>query len=801
MSATAPWPALAAALLLASTTAAAQQQAPPPAKGASEARDVIVPLPYSVIINGRREGDAVLLRLPDGSLLARDADFRRWRLHLPEGPAVLRFDGDAFHAIDRLPGFRYRADVTQQEAELDFAPEAFTATRIDSRQRQLVTAQRPPSLGGFINYDFLGSRQENRVGSFNTFNGQLEAGLFNPWGVLTSELIGLNLAGDRMLNGNRFERRLVRLDSTFTQDDPQTLRTFSLGDSAGGSGLIGRPVRLGGIRLARNFSTQPGYLTLPQPALGGDAALPSVLDIYVNGVLNERRDLPPGPFQIDALPTLNGLGEVQVVVRDLLGREQVISQSYFTGAQQLRAGLDDYSYEAGFLRRNFGLRSNDYGDFAAIGSHRYGFSDRFTGEARIEAQNGGPRGAGVGGILSVLPLGVLSGAVALSNSGDGTGGTALLGLERTVRRSLSVGARYQWTTADYRQVGSIAGFALPSQVFNANASYGFKGIGSLGLSYFRIDNRTPEITTSVITSSFTTSFRRVSLNLLASTRLEPTRNYSVALRFGMALGQRNYASAGYRHNETADGFTSGRSFLNVQRNAPQGEGWGYAARLGESHSDSFDSQLDALGSLSLNAPYSSYVVEAASSRDTSAYRATISGGVGTLAGHSFASRRVSNSFAIVDTGVEGLRLNVYNQRAATTGANGFAVLPDIQPYQNNLIEIDPTDLPLDVEIPVARIEAVPYFRSGVLVSLPARRSLGAVLMLSRRNGQPVPAGATVVSGGNEYPVGKQGQAYVGGLQPGVNSAEVRWAGTSCTIQFVLPADAGFQPTIGPVACQ
>ena len=74
-------------------------------------------------------------------------------------------------------------------------------------------------------------------------------------------------------------------------------------------------------------------------------------------------------------------------------------------------------------------------------------------------------------------------------------------------------------------------------------------------------------------------------------------------------------------------------------------------------------------------------------------------------------------------------------------------------------------------------------------------------MLTRRNGQPVPAGSTVVSGGSEYPVGKQGQAYVGGLQLGENSAEVRWQGASCTIQFVLPSDAGFQPTIGPVACQ
>ena len=793
--ATDPWPL---------QTAQQRALASPESPKESDVRlvTVAVPLAYSVLINGRREGDALLLRLPDGSLLAREADFKRWRLRLPEGPAVLRLDGDEFYAIDRLPGFRYRADLTLQEAELDFAPQAFTATRIDNRQRGLLTAQKPPSLGGFFNYDFLGSRQESSRTNFNTFNGQFEAGLFNPWGVLTSQVSGQNLAGDRSLNGNRFERRVVRLDSTFTHDDPDSLRTLTLGDTTGGSALIGRPVRFGGIRLARNFSTQPGYLTLPQPAISGDAALPSVLDIYVNGVLNQRQDLPPGPFQIDSLPTVNGLGEVQVVVRDLLGREQLISQSYFTGAQQLRTGLHDYSYEAGFLRRRFGLRNADYGAAVAIGSHRYGFSNEFTGEARAEYQDGGPRGGGIGAIVSVLPLGVLSSAFALSDSRDGTGGIALLGLERTVRRSISFGARYQRATAAYRQVGSAPGFALPSHVFNTNASYRLPGIGSLGLSYSHNNSRTPDITTSVLTGSFTTSFRRVSLSLLASTRLEPNRNHSAFFRLGMPLGsRRDYASAGYRHNEAADGFISGRSFVNLQRNLPQGEGWGYTARLGESHNERVSSQVDALGSLSLNAPHGSYIAEAAHSRDVSAYRASISGGVGTLAGHSFASRRINSSFAIVDTGVEGLNLNVYNQRSATTGPDGFAVLPNIQPYQRNLVEIDATDLPLDIEIPIARVETAPYFRSGVVVALPARRSRGAVLMLTRRNGQPVPAGATVRLGDGEYPVGREGQAYVGGLQLGENTAEVRWPGARCSIRFELAAEAGFQPTIDNVVCQ
>jgi len=765
--------------------------------------DLVVPLPYSVIVNGKPQGDAVLLQLRDGGLLALASDLQRWRLLNTNPSERFQLDGDDYYRLNALPGFRYRLNSASQQIELDFAADAFAVSRVAARQRHLVTPQAPQSVGGFFNYDFLASRQQIASSqTVDSLSGLFETGLFHSWGVLTSQWVGQNLAGDQNLNGAEpLSRELIRLGTTYTHDDPDRMQTLTLGDTVGGSGLTGRPVRIGGIRLARNFSTQPGYLTLPQPTLSGEAALPSVLDIYVNGLLNQSQNLPAGPFQVDAVPVINGRGEVEVVVRDLLGREQVIAQSYFTGARQLRAGLDDYSYEAGLLRRSFGVENADYGDFVVVGSHRYGFSDRFTGEARVELQEDGPKGAGLGGIVSILPIGVVSGALAVSTNQGESGAQGLIGLERTVRRSLSLGVRYQYATTDYRQAGTSSLLAPPAEVLNANASYGLPGIGTAGLSYFRIERRNPETITSIITSSFTTTYRRMSFNLLGSMRLDPRRNYAVSLRVGIPLGRRDYLSSGYRHNQTGDGFVSGRSFVNLQKNLPHGEGWGYTARVSETHSENRDTQLDALGAASWNAPYGSYVAEVARAGDRSAYRASASGGIGAMAGHVFASRRINNSFAIVDTGVEGVGLKVYNQRSASTNAQGFAVLPNIQPYQSNVVEIDHSNLPMDVETPASRVEIAPYFRSGVLVELPARRALGATMQVLQANGQPVPAGANIRLGELEYPVGIQGFAFVSGLQPGINTATVHWdQDRQCQLRLDLVANAGFQPDLGPVTC-
>jgi outer membrane usher protein len=83
---------------------------------------------------------------------------------------------------------------------------------------------------------------------------------------------------------------------------------------------VGSGAFLGGIGVSRVFSLDP-YL-FRDPSLGFARALPtpSTVDIYVNGILLRRVQLPPGLVELRNLAVYSGSGFTQVVIRDAFGR-------------------------------------------------------------------------------------------------------------------------------------------------------------------------------------------------------------------------------------------------------------------------------------------------------------------------------------------------------------------------------------------------------------------------------------------------------------------------------------------------
>jgi outer membrane usher protein len=790
--------ALAAALLPGALRAQAPAPSAPPA-AATSAPAAVEPLVYAIQVNGRAAGDAVLLRLDGQRLLARESDWDAW--HLVRPPTPYRIDGETYYALDEAPGFAATLDAQRQEARLQFAPQAFARSVLSARQYARVTPQLPPGLGGFLNYDFTGTRTApDDAEATSQLGGIVETGLFNPLGVLTSQWLGRNLT-DEPSPTDTFPRRVVRLETSVTRDLPDDMQTLRFGDAIGASGLWGRPVRFGGARWHRNFATQPGFVTLPQPSLAGETALPSVLDVYVDGMRRQSLEVPPGPFVVENLPTVTGQGEVQVVVRDLLGRETLLTDSYIAGLQQLRAGLADWSYEAGAVRENFGLESDDYGDGFAAGTHRYGFTDAFTGEARVEAQGSDVVAAGVGGLLAVPRFAVISSAVAVSHGPDGDGVLDTLALQHSSRRGVALGARLQLASEDFVQAGLAPGAAVPRRTFGANLGYSLRPLGRLGLAYVERDEAGTLPDFAALTGTLSATWRRASITLLAIDRRRPTEEWTVGLSLSVPFGAREIASTGHRVREPATGAGSTQSYARVQRNLTEQEGWGYRVMVSETTADDAASSTTGEAGAALNGPHGSYALEAATLEGGDVYRATVSGGLGALGGHVFASRKLSRSFAVVETGAEDIELLVNNRVAGRTDAAGVAVLPYLQPYQRNAVQVDATNVPLDVDVRSGEFVAAPYYRSGVLIPLDVRRARSAVVALRQADGAPVPSGAIVrLADGTEAPVGKHGQAYLIGLAAGDNAIEVRWNGTRCAISFALPADAGVQPQLGPFTC-
>lgn len=175
-------------------------------------------------------------------------------------------------------------------------------------------------------------------------------------------------------------------------------------------------------------------MTYPLPQFSGEAAVPSSVDLFINGYKSSSDNLQPGPYTLTNIPFINGAGEAVVVTTDALGRQVSTSVPFYVTSTLLQQGLSDFSVSAGSLRRDYGTKDFSYGPGVTAGSLRYGLTNSLTLESHVEASDALTLG-GVGGNLKLGNFGVLNSAVSQSQF-DGRSG-----------RQLSLG--YQYSTQRY----------------------------------------------------------------------------------------------------------------------------------------------------------------------------------------------------------------------------------------------------------------------------------------------------------------------------------------------------------------
>jgi outer membrane usher protein len=722
------------------------------------------------------------LRDPRGRLwIAADA-FAWWDMLPPEGETV-DHQGRAFHPLDGQPGLGYTLDPSRLTLEIQATAPWFTRNRVDGGAHAR-TAPPEASPGAFFNYDV----NVGHSGSDTFSSGLFEIGAFNGWGVAISDFLVRH-------GGANLDEGLVRLQTTWTLDLPEQRASLRVGDAVGFPGGWGRAVRFGGVQWATNFATQPGFITFPLPSLNGETALPSTLELYVNGMRRMSSEVPPGPFSIPDLPTITGQGEVQLVVRDLLGREQIITDRFYASTRLLRTGLHEFSYEVGSEREAFGLESFDYGDAFAAGTHRVGLSDTFTLEARGEARSG-QYTAGVGGALLLGRFGVLHGALAGSHGERGEGGLLRLGFEHSSRH-LGLGFNLQLASEEFTQLGLREDELPPRTIGQAWLSLPLQRAGSLSFSYTLRDERPAETWPDrgrfeSLGASYQVSLGDIGYLSVSVNRVQAEEDDTlVAVHFTRPLGTRTTSSASASFSGGSDQLA-----LQVQRSLPVGTGFGYRARAGLLDQERFDAGLSAQND------YGTLQIDAGYADDATGLRASASGGLALLGGDVHLARRMDSSFAVVQVGdFEGVRVYADNQHVATTDENGRALLPRLRAYEENPLRIEVGDLPIDAKVGQVDRQAVPYFRSGLVVNFDVSRSRNAVFRLLRADGTPVPAGSMIAApGGERFPVGYDGQAFVTGLDTGA-ALEARWNGTVCAFELILPEGEDPMPDLGVITCR
>jgi outer membrane usher protein len=375
-------------------------------------------LEVSLSEKGRGES-LVVLRGPDGAIFLDAGEFSQLRLRLP-GTAPRIHDGHPYFAAADIPGAKVTINEALQRAVIEAPADAFEVTRLSAGERESPKVT-PASPGAFLNYQLSSQRIDGRANS----GAYAEIGTFAAIGVLTNTAIARD---------SPFRRDVLRLDTTFTRDFPDALQTLNVGDAISDPGSWGNALRFAGIRWSKNFSMRPDLLTSPLLSAGGTAAVPSTVDVFVNSQLVSSSQLPAGPFVIDRLPSISGTGDVSVVLRDALGREQVMTQSFYSSVNLLAPGLTQYSINLGKVREDYALSSNRYGALLAEASYRRGVTKLLTLEGHAEYLAHDAHAAGINAVVGVGHLGTVNFTAAAGGDERASGVLTGFGFEHRGRR-------------------------------------------------------------------------------------------------------------------------------------------------------------------------------------------------------------------------------------------------------------------------------------------------------------------------------------------------------------------------------
>jgi outer membrane usher protein len=621
-------------------------------------------------------------------------------------------------------------DTARAEVVLVADSSAFQPSTVNANAK-LAQAVPPYVPGGFVNYDLSLAQ--------------------TPLAVSHDALLGLGFFAGTALLTNSFALRdahSVRLMSSVQMDMPQTMKTLRLGDSVNTTGAWGLGVLFAGVQYGTNFAVRPDFIAQSMPGVAGDALLPSTVDVYVNNVLRARQDVQAGPFSVQNLPLVNGQGDMQVVVRDVLGREQVITQPFMASPAVLREGLVQASYEVGLLRRNFGLHSDDYGDTFASLTWRKGLTSQWSSELRAEVQHQ----TGTVGITNAMVLPQWSSVLetSLAVSGGGQDGGLFSALYSYTGSKLAVNARATVTSAGFRQLGTDLG-NLPARLASVQATLPL-GAGTLVANGLVRQNQA-DAQLRVLTLGYSQRLSDRVFATLSVLTTDAQAGVTVLAGLTALLDPRHFSNTSVNHTAHADTV-----YADYAQAADAGEGLGY--RLATSQGDGNATQNAGFTS---NQAFGSWGAEAAQQNGAVSTRLWATGGAASLGNGVYFSRGIAESFAIVQVGqTADVPVYLESQLVAHTGADGSALVNNLRAYQDNRVSVDPLALPLDSSLGAMQQTVQPRLLGGVAIDFAVHRVLGMTLTVRLSDGTPLPPWTPVQVQGlsHTYVVGRRGEVFV-----------------------------------------
>lgn len=741
-----------------------------------------------LVVNQQARGDIVTVEQRDGHFWLRSGDLQRAGLPLDKLGQQPQID------VNALPQVKVEYDDARQRLLLTVPPGWLPGQVIGEAQNGPRYPGRT-SNGALINYDLYASRTDNtgtRLSAWNELRLFGAAGQFSSNGVWQQQLEGSNSYQD---DG------YIRYDSWWSNENENAAISWQVGDLVTDSLAWSNSVRLGGVRIGRDFGVRPDLVTYPLPAFSGQAAVPSTVDLFINGYRSSQANVQPGPWSLTNVPFVNGAGDAVITTTDAVGRRITTTLPFYVSSSLLKSGLSDYAFSAGAIRQNYGIKNFDYGAAAASGSYRYGMTDWLTLESHAEGSDSLAMG-GVGGLLRVGSWGVVNGAVAQSQL-DGQTGTQYSWGYQYNNRWFNLATQQTQRSRDFGNlalVGSRAGtdagnsYALSRRSAQYSASVSLNRFGSVGAAYIDITGGRGDRTRLWNLSWSKNLWDNSSLYVSAS-RDQQEKSWTGAISLVIPFGEQGSAAI----STERDQLGRDNQRLYVSRAMPSDGGIAWDASWANQSGDSGDYRQ---GSLRYRNNQIDTSVGFYGDDDNTTQWADLSGALVLMDSSLFIANEINDAFVLVKTNYPDVTVRYENQSMGRTNQQGYLLVPSISSYYPAKYDIDTLDLPADMTTPRVEQRFAVKRQSGYLLNFPVEKLRSASVILHDAQGKPLPVSSLVQrpNHATEY-VGWDGIVWMEDLTASNPIQVVTPDGRRCDTELPI---AGGQPqalrTYGPLTC-
>ncbi|WP_224651264.1 fimbria/pilus outer membrane usher protein [Pectobacterium versatile] len=731
-------------------------------------------------VNGQSDNTIVPVMYRAGNYYVDAATLRSNHIRLPDQSTGLV-------NVSELPEVTADYDQTIQQLKLTVPTLWLPEQSVEGGGQDMARFPARSSPGVLFNYNLYYTSPRSNSDSLSSW---MEQRVFSPYGTLSNTGIYYFTSGSNTTQQDGYQR----FDTYWRYNDTDRMITYQAGDLISNSLTWSNSVRMGGLRIARNFGLRPDIVTYPMLQYTGTAAVPSTLDLFINGYKANSTSLNAGPFTLTNTPYLNGAGEATVITTDAQGRQVSTTIPFYVSNSLLREGLSDFDLSVGVLRQDYGIQNNAYTDDPAIsGIYRYGLTNKLTVSAHSEAvQDLYLLGAGADFTLG--RWGTLSSSYSQSEK-EATGHQYTAGYSYYTS-AFGLSFQHAKRSEEYRDLTAvITDGHLSRESYQATVSsqiFG-EGNGSFGVGYF--DIRAYDSTrTRLLNLSFSRQVWQGSSIYLAFNKALGENGYSAQLQFVMPFGKNGSINAGVQRDSNGD--YSPR--VGVNRTAPTEGGFSWNASYGAGRTPYHQ------GSLNWRGPYATLSGGVYGNEGNTTQWGEMSGSLIYMNGGIFPSNRINDAFIVVDTeGYPDVPVKYENQPVGKTNKRGHLLVPWVVSNYPAKLEIDTLQLPANVTTPQVESRVSVKEGSGTVVTFPVHIVRSANVMLRNTDGNPLTIGTWITdeASGNTTISGYDGLAYFANLGTSTRLRFKQEDGRLCRVEFSLPESQTMMATIGPLTCQ